>query len=157
MLIELNCKLHWQTHYNLFFWISWFIVSGFSQLKIHPMINHNSYNNSTMSYFTLSLCVHGVQYTIYSTRGVVEWLIKHKAKPSALSDTRPLLKCCKSYTAWRKHALTGLLWFSLTWIAIIIWSQSSSSSSYLGYNLWYGRLTWHSTVIVAFQTCFCDE
>ena len=34
-----------------------------------------------------------------STRGVVEWLIKHEAKPSALSDTRPLLECCKSCTA----------------------------------------------------------
>ena len=30
-----------------------------------------------------SLCVRGVQYVIYSTRGVVEWLIKHEAKPSA--------------------------------------------------------------------------
>ena len=36
---------------------------------------------------------------IYSTRGVVEWLIKHEAKPSALSATRTLLECCKSRTA----------------------------------------------------------
>ena len=40
--------------------------------------------------------VRGVQYAIYSTSGVVECLIKHEAKPSALSDTRPLLECCKS-------------------------------------------------------------
>ena len=39
------------------------------------------------------------QYAIYSTRGVVEWLIKHEAKLSALSDTRPLLECCKLCTA----------------------------------------------------------
>ena len=33
---------------------------------------------------------------IYGTRGVVEWLIKHEAKPSALSDTRPQPECHKS-------------------------------------------------------------
>ena len=42
-----------------------------------------------------------MQYAFYSTRGVVECLIKHEAKPSALSDTRPLLECCKSHTALR--------------------------------------------------------
>ena len=42
-----------------------------------------------------------MQYAIYSTRGVVEWLIKHEAKSRALSDTRPLLECCKSRTALR--------------------------------------------------------
>ena len=35
----------------------------------------------------------------FSTRGVVEWLIKHEAKPIALSYTRTLLECCKSRTA----------------------------------------------------------
>ena len=42
-----------------------------------------------------------VQYTIYSTRGVVSCLIKHSASPRALSATRPLLSCCKSRTALR--------------------------------------------------------
>lgn len=29
--------------------------------------------------------------------GVVEWLIKHEAKPSVISSTRPLLECHKSH------------------------------------------------------------
>ena len=44
-----------------------------------------------------------VQYTIYSTRGVVSCLIKHSASPRALSATRPLLSCCKSRTALRER------------------------------------------------------
>ena len=42
-----------------------------------------------------------MQYTIYSTRGVVSCLIKHSASPRSLSATRPLLSCCKSCTALR--------------------------------------------------------
>ena len=45
---------------------------------------------------------------IYSMRGVVEWLIKYEAKPSALSDTRPLLECCKSCTAQPRACIN---WF----------------------------------------------
>ena len=68
---------------------------------------------------------------IYSTIGMVMWLIKHVAKSSALSDMRPLLECCRLCTVHlvlyqllnhssyvvhvnhelhdQVHALTGLL------------------------------------------------
>ena len=59
---------------------------------------HNNYDNTALCN---SLCVRGVQYVIYSTRGVVEWPIKHEAKPSALSATRTLLECCKSHPSAR--------------------------------------------------------
>ena len=49
--------------------------------------------------YVIVKCVHGVQYVIYSTRGVVEWLIKHEAKQSALSGMRPLLEGVKLPTA----------------------------------------------------------
>ena len=48
-------------------------------------------------------------YAIYGTRGVVEWLIQHEAKPSALSDTRPQPECHKS----RKARLTYIKWFKV--------------------------------------------
>ena len=46
---------------------------------------------------------------IYGTRGVVEWLIKHEAKLSALSDTRPQPECHKS----RKARLAYIKWFKV--------------------------------------------
>ena len=46
---------------------------------------------------------------IYGTRGVVEWLIKHEAKPSALSDTGPQPECHKS----RRARLTYIKWFKV--------------------------------------------
>ena len=45
---------------------------------------------------------------IYGMRGVVEWLIKHEAKPSALSDTRPQPECHKSHRARDLPILSGL-------------------------------------------------
>jgi hypothetical protein len=48
----------------------------------------------------------GVQYAIYSTRGVVEWLIKHEAK---LSDMRPLLECYKSFAARPSACISWLI------------------------------------------------
>ena len=46
---------------------------------------------------------------IYGTRGVVEWVIKHKPKPSALSATRPQPECHKSCKA--RH--DNITWFKV--------------------------------------------
>ena len=43
------------------------------------------------------------------TRGVVEWLIKHEAKPSALSSMRPQPECHKS----RKAQHDNIKWFKV--------------------------------------------
>ena len=45
-------------------------------------------------------------YEIHSTRGVVERLIQHEAKSSAVSDTRPQPECHKS----RRARLTYIKW-----------------------------------------------
>ena len=52
----------------------------------------------------------GVQYAIYSTRGVVSCLIKLSTSPRALSATRPLLSYCKSRTALRAR-INYNLWY----------------------------------------------
>ena len=59
-----------------------------------------------------AICWQEVLYVIYSMRGVVKWLIKYKAKPSALSTTRPQPECHKSCKA-RHDALNGLKYLSL--------------------------------------------
>lgn len=55
---------------------------------------------------------------VYSTRGVVECLIKHEAKPSALSDTRPLPECCKPRSARPQAHINWLIVTTLHLVAM---------------------------------------
>ena len=74
----------------------------------------------------------------YSTRGVVSWLIKHSASPRDLSDTRPLLTCCKSRTALCAHINYNIKRDTLAhksrWKTFPWWWQTSKTSATL--QLW---------------------
>ena len=63
-----------------------------------------------------------VMYGKYSTRGGMEWQIQHKAKPSAVFDTRPHPEYCIFHTSPENRALSIQLYycFALGGLAVVV-------------------------------------